>query len=81
MGNNKKELVLSAKEDWKKQKEMTKALETPEEKKAHQLAKKAVKKKKTEREKMGWSEEYMGYTNEENLYGDKNLQGTFKWQK
>uniref|UniRef100_A0AAV2JQK5 Splicing factor cactin central domain-containing protein n=1 Tax=Knipowitschia caucasica TaxID=637954 RepID=A0AAV2JQK5_KNICA len=64
----------------KKQKEMLKALETPEEKRARRLAKKETKEKKR-REKMGWSEEYMGYTNADNPFGDNNLLGTFKWQK
>ncbi|XP_029971496.1 splicing factor Cactin isoform X2 [Salarias fasciatus] len=73
-GNNKK------KEEMKKQKEMMKALETPEEKRARRLSKKEAKEKKR-REKMGWSEEYMGYTNADNPFGDNNLLGTFKWQK
>lgn len=68
------------KEEKKKQKEMMKALETPEEKRARRLAKKEAKEKKR-REKMGWSEEYMGYTNADNPFGDNNLLGTFKWQK
>lgn len=68
------------KDDRKKQKEMMKALETPEEKRARRLAKKEAKEKKR-REKMGWSEEYMGYTNADNPFGDNNLLGTFKWQK
>lgn len=59
---------------------MLKALETPEEKRARRLAKKEAKEKKR-REKMGWSEEYMGYTNADNPFGDNNLLGTFKWQK
>lgn len=59
---------------------MMKALETPEEKRARRLAKKEAKEKKR-REKMGWSEEYMGYTNADNPFGDNNLLGTFKWQK
>ncbi|XP_073704896.1 splicing factor Cactin isoform X2 [Garra rufa] len=70
----------SAKEDKKKQKDMMKALETPEEKRARRLAKKEAKERK-KREKMGWSEEYMGYTNADNPFGDNNLLGTFKWQK
>ncbi|XP_058605161.1 splicing factor Cactin isoform X2 [Onychostoma macrolepis] len=70
----------STKEDKKKQKEMMKALETPEEKRARRLAKKEAKERK-KREKMGWSEEYMGYTNADNPFGDNNLLGTFKWQK
>ncbi|XP_060900435.1 splicing factor Cactin [Labrus mixtus] len=72
--------VVKEKEDKKKQKEMLKALETPEEKRARRLAKKETKEKKR-REKMGWSEEYMGYTNADNPFGDNNLLGTFKWQK
>ncbi|XP_070830008.1 splicing factor Cactin [Chaetodon trifascialis] len=68
------------KEDKKNQREMMKALETPEEKRARRLAKKEAKEKKR-REKMGWSEEYMGYTNADNPFGDNNLLGTFKWQK
>ncbi|XP_047446611.1 cactin [Mugil cephalus] len=72
--------ALKDKEERKKQKEMLKALETPEEKRARRLAKKEAKEKKR-REKMGWSEEYMGYTNADNPFGDNNLLGTFKWQK
>ncbi|XP_071382721.1 splicing factor Cactin [Centroberyx affinis] len=68
------------KEEKKKQKDMLKALETPEEKRARRLAKKEAKERK-KREKMGWSEEYMGYTNADNPFGDNNLLGTFKWQK
>lgn len=64
----------------KKKKEMLKALETPEEKRARRLSKKEAKEKKR-REKMGWSEEYMGYTNADNPFGDNNLLGTFKWKK
>ncbi|XP_049930623.1 splicing factor Cactin [Epinephelus moara] len=72
--------AVKEKEDKKKQREMLKALETPEEKRARRLAKKEAKEKKR-REKMGWSEEYMGYTNADNPFGDNNLLGTFKWQK
>uniref|UniRef100_A0A3P8WBH9 Splicing factor Cactin n=1 Tax=Cynoglossus semilaevis TaxID=244447 RepID=A0A3P8WBH9_CYNSE len=72
--------AVKEKEEKKKQKEMIKALETPEEKRARRLAKKEAKEKKR-REKMGWSEEYMGYTNADNPFGDNNLLGTFKWQK
>ncbi|XP_061775740.1 splicing factor Cactin [Nerophis ophidion] len=72
--------AVREKDDKKKQKEMLKALETPEEKRARRLAKKETKEKKR-REKMGWSEEYMGYTNADNPFGDNNLLGTFKWQK
>ncbi|XP_056598836.1 splicing factor Cactin [Triplophysa dalaica] len=72
--------TASGKEDKKKQKDMMKALETPEEKRTRRLAKKEAKERK-KREKMGWSEEYMGYTNADNPFGDNNLLGTFKWQK
>uniref|UniRef100_A0A3P9JL11 Splicing factor Cactin n=1 Tax=Oryzias latipes TaxID=8090 RepID=A0A3P9JL11_ORYLA len=74
------ECALKEKEERKKKKELMKALETPEEKRARRLAKKEAKEKKR-REKMGWSEEYMGYTNADNPFGDNNLLGTFKWQK
>ncbi|XP_067330052.1 splicing factor Cactin isoform X2 [Channa argus] len=72
--------AIREKEEKKKQKDMLKALEMPEEKRARRLAKKDAKEKKR-REKMGWSEEYMGYTNADNPFGDNNLLGTFKWQK
>lgn len=55
-------------------------METPEEKRARRLARKEAKERK-KREKMGWSEEYMGYTNADNPFGDNNLLGTFIWQK
>jgi len=42
----------------RKQKELLKALETPEEKRARRLAKIEAKKRK-EKEKMGWDQEYM----------------------
>ncbi|XP_077470548.1 splicing factor Cactin [Stigmatopora argus] len=79
-GSDRERKTARDKETKKKQKEMMKALETPEEKRARRLAKKEAKEKKR-REKMGWSEEYMGYTNADNPFGDNNLLGTFKWQK
>ncbi|XP_053740439.1 splicing factor Cactin isoform X1 [Synchiropus splendidus] len=79
-GSDPERRTINEKEDRKKQKEMMKSLETPEEKRARRLAKKEAKEKKR-REKMGWSEEYMGYTNADNPFGDNNLLGTFKWQK
>ncbi|XP_062260623.1 splicing factor Cactin [Platichthys flesus] len=79
-GSDREGRAVKEKVDKKKQKEMLKALETPEEKRARRLAKKETKEKKR-REKMGWSEEYMGYTNADNPFGDNNLLGTFKWQK
>ncbi|XP_070701800.1 splicing factor Cactin [Pempheris klunzingeri] len=79
-GSDRESCAVKEKEERNKQKEMMKALETPEEKRARRLAKKEAKEKKR-REKMGWSEEYMGYTNADNPFGDNNLLGTFKWQK
>lgn len=79
-GSDRVARATKEKDNKKKQKEMLKALETPEEKRARRLAKKEAKEKKR-REKMGWSEEYMGYTNADNPFGDNNLLGTFKWQK
>ncbi|NWW50084.1 CATIN protein, partial [Pedionomus torquatus] len=71
---------LRLKEEKKKQAALMKALETPEEKRARRLAKKEAKERK-KREKMGWGEEYMGYTNTDNPFGDNNLLGTFIWGK
>ncbi|XP_064424401.1 splicing factor Cactin isoform X2 [Latimeria chalumnae] len=71
---------LKMKEDQLKQKEMMKAMEAPEEKRARRLAKKDAKERK-KREKMGWGEEYMGYTNADNPFGDNNLLGSFIWSK
>ncbi|XP_071584221.1 splicing factor Cactin isoform X2 [Heliangelus exortis] len=71
---------LRLKEEKKKHSALMKALETPEEKRARRLAKKEAKERK-KREKMGWGEEYMGYTNTDNPFGDNNLLGTFIWSK
>ncbi|XP_060088687.1 splicing factor Cactin [Heteronotia binoei] len=71
---------LHLKEEKRNQKELMKALETPEEKRARRLAKKEAKERK-KREKMGWGEEYMGYTNTDNPFGDNNLLGAFIWSK
>ncbi|XP_041060263.1 cactin isoform X2 [Carcharodon carcharias] len=71
---------LKQKAEKKQQRELAKAMETPEEKRARRLARKEAKERK-KREKMGWSEEYMGYTNADNPFGDNNLLGTFIWQK
>ncbi|XP_013403092.1 cactin [Lingula anatina] len=68
------------KEEKQKQKELLKALETPEEKRARRLAKKEVKARKM-KQQMGWDEEYLGYTNEDNPFGDERLLNTFVWQK
>ncbi|XP_075720221.1 splicing factor Cactin isoform X2 [Rhinoderma darwinii] len=71
---------LKLKEEKKTKSEMMKAMEAPEEKRGRRLAKKEAKERK-KREKMGWGEEYMGYTNTDNPFGDNNLLGTFIWSK
>nr|XP_036874284.1 cactin [Manis javanica] len=71
---------LRLREERRQQEELMKAFETPEEKRARRLAKKEAKERK-KREKMGWGEEYMGYTNTDNPFGDNNLLGTFIWNK
>ena len=64
----------------KEEKVRMKALETPEEKRARRLVKKAEKARR-DRERMGWDQEYVHYTNEDNPYGDSNLTSAFRWQK
>ncbi|KAB7503156.1 Cactin [Armadillidium nasatum] len=68
------------KEDQKKKKEMLKAIETPEEKRLRRLNKKEAKERKR-KEKMGWDNEYLHFTNADNPYGDNNLLDTFLWKK
>ncbi|CAH3023461.1 unnamed protein product [Porites evermanni] len=71
--NNDKELK-------RKEKELLKAIETPEEKRARRLAKKEAKERK-KRKEMGWDDEYLGYTNTDNPFGDAHLLENFVWQK
>ncbi|XP_062516489.1 splicing factor Cactin-like [Corticium candelabrum] len=54
--------------------------ETAEEKYARRLARKKAKEKKR-RQKMGWNDDYMGYTNDDNPFGDANLLKPFVWHK
>jgi len=61
-------------------KEQMKALETPEEKRKRRLGKKEAKEKKR-KEKMGWDNELLDYTNTDNPFGDSNLLGKFVWKK
>lgn len=68
------------KQEKKKQKELLKALETPEQKRLRRLAKKEAKERKR-KQQMGWDDEYMGYTNADNPFGDANLHKTFVWSK
>ncbi|XP_045465411.1 cactin [Harmonia axyridis] len=64
----------------KKQKELLKAKETPEEKRLRRLKCKQEKEKKI-KEKMGWDNEYLHYTNADNPFGDGDLLSTFVWKK
>uniref|UniRef100_A0A224Y2L4 Splicing factor Cactin n=1 Tax=Rhipicephalus zambeziensis TaxID=60191 RepID=A0A224Y2L4_9ACAR len=64
----------------RKAKEAMKATETPEQKRLRRLAKKEAKERKRKAE-MGWDEEYLGYTNTDNPFGDANLLKSFKWEK
>ncbi|XP_048736311.1 splicing factor Cactin-like [Ostrea edulis] len=74
------ETILKSKEERKKEKEMMKTLETPEEKRARRLAKKEAKERRR-KEKMGWDKDYLGYTNSDNPFGDECLLDTFVWSK
>lgn len=64
----------------KKQKELMKQMETPEEKRTRRLREKQAKELKR-RERMGWDTEYQHYTNDDNPFGDANLTSTFVWKK
>ncbi|OQR67170.1 hypothetical protein BIW11_02247 [Tropilaelaps mercedesae] len=75
-----KQEELRRKEEKKRLKELMKERETPEQKRARRLAKKEAKERKRKQE-MGWDEEYAGYTNHDNPFGDSNLLHTFKWKK
>ncbi|XP_041984580.1 cactin [Aricia agestis] len=68
------------KEERKKQKELLKANETPEEKRERRLREKQEKERKR-RERMGWDNEYQCYTNQDNPFGDSALTNTFVWTK
>ena len=57
-----------------------KANETPEQRLARRLAKKEAKERRR-REERGWDKEYMGYTNDDNPFGDNNLLDPFVWHK
>lgn len=64
----------------KRQKELMKANETPEEKRLRRLLKKEAKERKR-KERMGWDNDYLHYTNTDNPFGDGNLLATFVWNK
>lgn len=57
-----------------------KATETPEEKRLRRLKKKEAKERKR-KERMGWDNDYLHYTNTDNPFGDGNLLSTFVWSK
>lgn len=61
-------------------KEIRKASETPEEKRLRRLLKKEAKERKR-KERMGWDNDYLHYTNTDNPFGDGNLLSTFVWTK
>ena len=67
-------------EERKRQKELMKATETPEEKRLRRLLKKEGKEKKR-KERMGWDNDYLHYTNTDNPFGDATLLSTFVWKK
>ncbi|UYV73512.1 CACTIN [Cordylochernes scorpioides] len=88
---------LKEKMELKRQKDLMKQMETPEQKRLRRLAKKEAKERK-KKEEMGWDEEYMvslpcldlcrmltisdqGYTNTDNPFGDANLLKPFAWSK
>ncbi|XP_044265540.1 cactin isoform X1 [Tribolium madens] len=75
-----KEERIKALEERKREKELKKATETPEEKRLRRLAKKQAKERKR-KERMGWDNEYLHYTNTDNPFGDGNLLSTFVWTK
>ncbi|CAG9858584.1 unnamed protein product [Phyllotreta striolata] len=67
-------------EQKKNEKELLKAAETAEEKRLRRLMKKEAKERRR-KEKMGWDNEYLHYTNSDNPFGDGNLLSTFVWNK
>lgn len=71
---------LRLREERKQQKDLLKALEMPQDKRARRVTKKEAKERK-KGQKMGWGEEYTGYTDTDNPFGDNNLLGTFIWNK
>ncbi|XP_014477760.1 PREDICTED: cactin [Dinoponera quadriceps] len=67
-------------EERKRQKELMKATETPEEKRLRRLKKKETKERRR-KERMGWDNDYLHYTNTDNPFGDGNILSTFVWSK
>lgn len=67
-------------EERRRQKELLKATETPEEKRLRRLKKKQAKERKR-KQRMGWDNDYLHYTNTDNPFGDGNLLTSFVWNK
>lgn len=64
----------------RRRKDIIKSTETPEEKRARRLSKKEAKERKR-KERMGWDQDYLGYTNADNPFGDEHLLDTFVWHR
>lgn len=75
--HDKREKII---EQRRKEKELLKATETPEEKRIRRLLKKEAKERKR-KQRMGWDKDYLHYTNTDNPFGDANLLSTFVWSK
>ncbi|KAJ4434462.1 hypothetical protein ANN_23024 [Periplaneta americana] len=75
-----REQRLHQAEERLRQKELLKATETPEEKRLRRLLKKEAKERRR-KERMGWDNDYLHYTNTDNPFGDGNLLATFVWSK
>lgn len=71
---------LKLAEQKKKEKDLLKATETPEEKRLRRLKKKEAKERKR-KERMGWDNDYLHYTNTDNPFGDAHLLQPFVWEK
>jgi|ERR1719419_469303 len=71
---------LELREKRKRDKERLKATETAEEKRTRRLIKKEQKANR-DKERMGWDNDYVRYTNEDNPFGDSSLTSTFRWDK
>merc|ERR1712029_1215678 len=71
---------LELREKRKRDKERLKATETAEEKRTRRLIKKEQKANR-DKERMGWDNDYVRYTNEDNPFGDSSLMSTFRWDK
>ena len=65
-------------ENFRREKEMLKSTETPEQRRQRRLAKKEEKEKRFNRLK-GVND--LGYTNADNPFGDTNLTDNFIWNK